>query len=54
MLAVRAENLSKTYAGEGAPVTVFSSLSFELREGVFAAVMGPSGVGKSTLLHLLG
>ncbi len=54
MLAIRAENLSKTYAGEGAPVTVFTDLSFELQEGVFAAVMGPSGVGKSTLLHLLG
>jgi lipoprotein-releasing system ATP-binding protein len=53
-LAIRAENLSKTYAGEGAPVTVFSNLSFELQEGAFAAVMGPSGVGKSTLLHLLG
>jgi lipoprotein-releasing system ATP-binding protein len=57
MLAVKAENLSKTYTGEGAegaPVTVFTGLSFELEEGVFAAVMGPSGVGKSTLLHLLG
>ncbi|HEY2796399.1 MAG TPA: ABC transporter ATP-binding protein [Thermoanaerobaculia bacterium] len=54
MLAVKAESLSKTYTGEGAPVTVFSGLSFELEEGVFAAVMGPSGVGKSTLLHLLG
>jgi lipoprotein-releasing system ATP-binding protein len=54
MLAIRAENLSKTYAGEGAPVNVFANLSFELQTGVFAAVMGPSGVGKSTLLHLLG
>ena len=54
MLAIRADNLAKTYAGEGAPVTVFSNLSFELQEGAFAAVMGPSGVGKSTLLHLLG
>ncbi len=54
MLAIKAENLSKTYAGEGAPVTVFTHLSFELPERVFAAVMGPSGVGKSTLLHLLG
>jgi lipoprotein-releasing system ATP-binding protein len=54
MLAIRADNLSKTYAGEGAPVTVFTDLSFELQEGVFAAVMGPSGVGKSTLLHLVG
>ncbi len=54
MLAIKTENLSKTYTGEGAPVTVFSGLSFELPEGVFAAIMGPSGVGKSTLLHLLG
>jgi len=53
-LAVRAENLSKTYTGEGAPVKVFSNLSFELPAGTFAAVMGPSGVGKSTLLHLIG
>jgi lipoprotein-releasing system ATP-binding protein len=54
VLAIKAENLSKTYAGEAAPVTVFRNLSFELPAGVFAAVMGPSGVGKSTLLHLLG
>jgi lipoprotein-releasing system ATP-binding protein len=54
MLAIKARSLSKTYTGEGAPVTVFSGLSFELEEGVFAAIMGPSGVGKSTLLHLLG
>jgi lipoprotein-releasing system ATP-binding protein len=54
MLAIKATHLSKTYAGEGTPVTVFRDLSFELEEGVFAAVMGPSGVGKSTLLHLLG
>jgi len=54
MLAVRAENLSKTYTGEAAPVRVLANLSFELPAGEFAAVMGPSGVGKSTLLHLLG
>jgi lipoprotein-releasing system ATP-binding protein len=53
-LAIRATDLSKTYAGEGTPVNVFTRLSFELPEKVFAAVMGPSGVGKSTLLHLLG
>jgi lipoprotein-releasing system ATP-binding protein len=54
MLAVKAGGLSKTYMGEAAPVTVFQNLDFELQGGVFAAVMGPSGVGKSTLLHLVG
>ena len=53
-LAIRATGLARTYRGEGAPVTVFSGLSLDLEEGVFAAVMGPSGVGKSTLLHLVG
>jgi len=53
-LAVRATALARTYRGEGAPVTVFSGLSVDLEEGAFAAVMGPSGVGKSTLLHLIG
>ncbi|MEO8432174.1 MAG: ABC transporter ATP-binding protein [Acidobacteriota bacterium] len=33
---------------------VFRDLSFEVETAAFAAVMGPSGVGKSTLLHLLG
>ena len=53
MLAIEARSLSKTYTGEGAPVTVFANLSLTLPEGQFAAIMGPSGVGKSTLLHLL-
>ena len=54
MIAIKADNLSRTYTGEGAPVKVFSRLSFEVPAGTFAAVMGPSGVGKSTLLHLIG
>jgi len=54
MLAIHADSISKTYLGEGAPVTVFRGLSLDVDSGVFAAIMGPSGVGKSTLLHLLG
>jgi len=52
-LAIEARGLSKTYRGEGAPVTVFTDLSLSIPPGEFAAIMGPSGVGKSTLLHLL-
>jgi lipoprotein-releasing system ATP-binding protein len=53
VLAVEAAGLSKTYSGEGAPVAVFRGLSLSIPEGELAAIMGPSGVGKSTLLHLL-
>jgi lipoprotein-releasing system ATP-binding protein len=54
MLAIDARGLTRVYTGEGAPVTVFMNLSFSLEEGEFAAIVGPSGVGKSTLLHLIG
>ena len=35
-------------------VTVFENLSFEVAAGEFVAVVGESGVGKSTLLNCLG
>ena len=52
--AIRAESLSKTYRSGGAQVTVFDDLSLEVRAGEQLAVVGESGTGKSTLLHLLG
>jgi lipoprotein-releasing system ATP-binding protein len=33
---------------------LFSSVSFQLNKGETIAIMGPSGVGKSSLLHILG
>ncbi len=48
---LRLENLTKRYAPDRAPV--FEGLSLELRDGEYLAVMGESGVGKSTLLNLL-
>ncbi|MGY8655432.1 MAG: ABC transporter ATP-binding protein [Verrucomicrobiia bacterium] len=44
------ENISFGYA-EGRPV--LSELSFELADGESAALIGPSGVGKTTLINLL-
>jgi putative ABC transport system ATP-binding protein len=48
---LRLENLSKRYAPDR-PV-LFEGLDLELRQGEYLAVMGESGVGKSTLLNLL-
>ncbi|MDZ7346834.1 MAG: ATP-binding cassette domain-containing protein, partial [candidate division KSB1 bacterium] len=33
---------------------VLKGISFEVSEGEIIAVVGPSGVGKSTLLHIIG
>ena len=43
-----------TYLDAGTPVEVLSDLSFELESGKSLAVLGRSGIGKTTLLYLLG
>jgi lipoprotein-releasing system ATP-binding protein len=49
-----ARQLTKTYDSPGGPLTVLSNVSFSLQSGDSAAVMGPSGSGKSSLLYILG
>jgi putative ABC transport system ATP-binding protein len=48
---LRLENLTKRYRSDRPPV--FEGLNLELAGGEYVAVMGESGVGKSTLLNLL-
>jgi putative ABC transport system ATP-binding protein len=48
---LRLENLTKRYRSDRPPV--FEDLNLELADGEYIAVMGESGVGKSTLLNLL-
>jgi putative ABC transport system ATP-binding protein len=48
---LRLENLTKRYRSDRPPV--FEDLNLELAGGEYVAVMGESGVGKSTLLNLL-
>jgi len=51
---LRAEGLAKTYAGAAGEVVVFEGVGIEVHPGERVALTGESGVGKSTLLHLLG
>ena len=48
---LRLENLSRRYSPDRP--ALFERLELELRQGEYLAVMGESGVGKSTLLNLL-
>jgi lipoprotein-releasing system ATP-binding protein len=47
-------SLTKSYPTPRGPLTVLSDVSFSLAPGDAAAVMGPSGSGKSSLLYILG
>jgi len=51
---LEARSLSKTYRNAEVPVPVLSDLQLSVERGEMLAIVGPSGIGKSTLLHLLG
>ncbi len=53
MTILSTQNISKSFHQFG-DIVLIEDLSVSFEQGTSTAIIGPSGVGKSTLLHLLG
>ena len=49
-----AKNIYKSYKNGNNILPVLEKISFEIKEKDFVTVVGPSGIGKSTLLNIIG
>lgn len=54
MSFLKLENVNKEYKTGAGSLLALSDVSFELENGEFVVIVGPSGAGKTTLLNLLG
>jgi putative ABC transport system ATP-binding protein len=50
---LRCESLTRTFPSGGRELPVLKSITLDVPDGSFVAILGPSGSGKSTLLGLL-
>ena len=53
-LLIEAKSLFKSYKTESHQVDVLLDLNLKVHKGEALCIMGSSGTGKTTLLHLLG
>jgi putative ABC transport system ATP-binding protein len=51
---IEVSHLSKTFQKDSVEVQVLKDISLTIQEGEFISIMAPSGMGKSTLLNILG
>jgi lipoprotein-releasing system ATP-binding protein len=47
-------DLHKSFNSSGSRIDILKNINTDLKTGETLAVVGPSGIGKSTLLHILG
>jgi lipoprotein-releasing system ATP-binding protein len=52
--ALRVEGLKKVFRSGASELVLFDNLSFAVEPGEMLAIVGESGAGKSSLLHILG
>jgi putative ABC transport system ATP-binding protein len=52
---IELKGITKTYKKNGSfEVNVLNGIDLEIRKGEFVAIMAPSGMGKSTLMNIIG
>ena len=53
-LLISARNLYKSYDNSGSSIVILQNTDFDIIKGETIAVVGASGIGKSTFLHVIG
>jgi lipoprotein-releasing system ATP-binding protein len=51
---IKVKNITKSFKYNNSEINVLKGLDFEIEKGERVAILGKSGIGKSTFLHILG
>ncbi len=51
---IKTQDLKKSFATEAGELQVLKGINISIKEGEMVGIVGASGVGKSTLLHIVG
>lgn len=54
MTGLKLEKIKKTFSSGGKELCILDSLDLQIKAGEMVAIVGESGVGKTTLLHIIG